>query len=382
MKQYQASHLLSVIRLTFVLVLAGCAAQPPVERQMQVSRTELLSGAALGLDHGMPSVDVDTLAVNDDMRAFLAEHVPQNANDKQKVEHILRAILDNGLRLNYNNFKTLTAEEAFYQREGNCLSFTNLFVALAREVGVDANFQEVDVPPSWSLRGGTYLNNMHLNVVVALTGRKQVVDFDMSSYNVEYHRRVITDRAALAQFHNNMGVYWLGDNEPASAFLHLRKALELGGEKGYMWANLGTLFRREGLHEEAESAFLIAIDIDQNATALSNIARLYDELGEGELAAFYSSQVEIFRRKNPYYLYDLAEKSYAGSDYTEAEHLMLVAIRLRGDEHMFHRLLALSYAQMGQPQKARVSLQRAAGLVTEAGQREHYNHKLELLAGN
>jgi Flp pilus assembly protein TadD len=369
-----------ILALVLVLVVTACATKPPVDRVATISRDELLSGAALGVSPDEQGVEVDVLAINDDMRAFLATHVPPDINDKQKAEAILAGLLEEGLNLRYNNFKTYTAQEAFYQREGNCLSFTNLFVALARAAGVDAKFQEVDIPPSWSVDGSTYMNNKHLNIVVKLTGRNQIIDFDMSSFDLEYYHHSISDQAALAQFHNNLGVYWLGEEDLGRSFLHFRKALNLEGQKGYFWTNLGTLYRRAGFPYRAEAAFLYAVDVDDEATAQSNLARLYDELNEPELSAYYVTQVELFRRKNPYYLYDLAQKAYAQRDYEEVKQLMLVATRRRNDEHTFHRLLGLGYVQTGQLRKAKAQFIRAASLATNDTQREHYNHKLELLA--
>ena len=44
----------------------------------------------------------------DSLRAFLAEQVPTEANRRQKVEAILAALLDDGLKLDYSLFETLT----------------------------------------------------------------------------------------------------------------------------------------------------------------------------------------------------------------------------------------------------------------------------------
>lgn len=379
MKQHNLYRCLAVPCL--VLLMSACVATPPVARELSsLSRAELLSGKVLGLTAQDVISAAPTLAVNDDMRAFLAQHVPEGVSDERKVALILSAILERGLELRYNNFRTLTAEEAFYQREGNCLSFTNLFVALAREAGVRANFQEVDVPPSWTLQGDTYLYNLHVNVLVNMANREQVIDFDITSYNKRYHRRVISDQTALAQYHNNMAVYWLSENEIELAFPHLQFALDVRPHTAYFWTNLGSLYRRGGKLEEAEAAFLVAVDIDNDPTAMSNLSRLYQQLGEPQLAQYYADKTELFRARNPYYLFRLAEKAYAQKDYAQTEKLLEKAIRYRKDEHEFYRLLGLSYLQHGERAKAQRRFKQAAELVDEPAQRERYNHKLHLLA--
>jgi len=378
----------SFIRLLSAVCLAvsmmACVAQPPVQRNVAVTRAELLNGAVFGLEPEAQLPLINLTAVNDDMRVFLKDHVPEHLGDQRKVKLILGAILQDGLLLNYNNFKTYTAREAFYTREGNCLSFTNLFIALAREAGVRVYYQEVDLPPSWSAQGDTFLYNLHINAIVKVQGGPAdlVVDFDMESFETKYDRRRIPDRVALSHYHNNMGVHLMNEGEMVAAFQHFREALRLRPNTGYIWSNLATLYRRAGYLEEAEAAYLAAIDIDSEKSALSNLSRLYSSIGEDELAAYYASRVQLYRRKNPYYQFYLAQQAYAENHYPEAETLLLAAIKRRKDEHKFYRLLGLTYLQMGEVEEAQKHIRQAYDLTDSPKQRKLYNHKLQLLAGH
>lgn len=362
-----------------LLTLAACASQPPLARAPAYSPEQLLQGGQFGLQPE-PIAEVDLLAVNDDMRAFVREHVPdRGVNDRRKVELLLRAILDGGLNLSYNNFRTYTAEEAFYSREGNCMSFTNLFVALAREAGVNAKFQEVEVPPTWAAQGDTWLLNLHINAVIDLPGYEQVVDFNLNDYSRNLHRRELSDREALARYHNNMGVHWLSEGDNERAFMQFKRAIQLRPGTGYFYTNLGTLFRRLGRQTAAESAYLIAIQIDDEPVASSNLARLYDARGDSELARYYRERVELFRTRNPYYLFHLAEEAYARAEYEEAEDLLLGALRQNPRDHEIYRLLGLTHLQLGDNWLAEKRFRQAAELA-EGEALERYNHKLELLA--
>lgn len=369
----------TLITVLALLTLAACAAQPPVERSIAVSRAQLLAGERLGVSPEATLAPVAMTAVNEDMRAFLRQHVPADAGDSQKIHLILQAILQDGLQLRYDNFRTYTAEEAFYSREGNCMSFTNLFVALAREAGVNARYQEVEIPPSWAAEGETWRYNLHINALVKLPHGEQVVDFNLEEYDREFHRRILSDEEALARYHNNMGVHWMVEQEPERALLHLRTALELRPRTAHVWTNLGTLYRRGGDTEAAEAAYLLAIDIGDDAAAHSNLARLYQKMGEAELSAWHRDRVQLFRRKNPYYLYHLAERAYASADYAGARRLLQGAIRRQREEHEFHRLLGLTYLQMGDKKAARERFQQALELSRD-GDQIRYRHKLDLLA--
>ncbi len=361
--------------------LAGCAVAPqPAVLTKNVEVLKLLSGDVFGLGSDDLLQPVDVLAVNDEMRAFLARHTIPGSGDQQKVRAILRGILDNGLRLDYDNFKTYTAAETFEAREGNCLSFTNLFVALAREADVMAYFQEVKVPPAWAYRDDVYLYNLHVNARVDLPTGVQVVDFNLDEYEQEYHTRRLTDHEALARYHSNMGVHYLQRDEYQQSFLHLRQALVLRDYTAHFWTNLGTLYNRAGFPDHAEQSYLEAVELDDEPTAMSNLARLYETQGRLALAADYGQRVRLYRARNPYYLFHLAQEAYAEQRYDEARKLLQKAIRKRDDEHYFYHLLGMTFLQEGQPERAAAQFELAAEWANRAEDRDSYNRKLERLA--
>ena len=370
--------------LSALLALVACAGPGPAPSQaaQAYSRAALLDGSVLGLPPELKPPAPQLLAVNDDMRAFLAEHTPRKANKKQKVEQILRAILDDGLRLDYNLFHTLTAEEAFYTREGNCMSFTNLFVALAREAGIPARFQEVEVPPTWEARNETWLYNKHLNAVVDLPGGSMMVDFAMESFDTEYKRHLLDDEEVQARYHNNMGVHLMMDHEFTSAYLHFSRAVSLAPDTGYFWTNLGSLYRRAGEEAAAEAAYLRAIDVSREPAAMSNLARLYRQQDKENLAVWYEGKVELFRLHNPYYLHELALQAFEAGDYPLAVSRSRSALRLDKAQHEIYRLLGLSYVALGQLDDAGEAFTAAARLAESDEQKAGYSKKIRLLAGH
>jgi len=241
-------------------------------------------------------------------------------------------------------------------------------------------FQEVDVPPNWERRGSTYLYNRHINALVHLPFKsKKAVDFDIAEFDIDYPRRRITDNYATAQYHNNMAVHWLNQDNLKYAYIHLRQAIELYPAAAYFWTNLGSLYRRTGDDIRAEASWLEALKIDDEPSAMSNLARLYVEKNEPVLAAWYEKGVEAHRQKNPFYLFDLGEAAYDAGHYSEATSWLKKAIRLREDEHEFHRLLGLSYLQMGDKKSALRSFYRAERYADGDAQRRHYNQKQRLI---
>ena len=67
---------------------------------------------------------------------------------------------------------TLTASEAFHTRRGNCLTFSNMFVAMARYAGLNAWYREVEIDPEWNSREDTLLVSLHVNAAARTAARK------------------------------------------------------------------------------------------------------------------------------------------------------------------------------------------------------------------
>ena len=149
--------------LWVLAVLAGCSGMPSTAElrsldMPQPTRQQLdqvLSGRAL-LGEAAASVELpaeDIFGLSDEMQQFLDLYVSKRAGDDAKLRQLLRAIFHKGiLGLEYDPFKTYTAGDTFYYQVGNCLSFTVMFVAMARKVGIDVYINEVDVPPIWEMQ--------------------------------------------------------------------------------------------------------------------------------------------------------------------------------------------------------------------------------------
>lgn len=374
------SVMTALLLLALLVALQACAAQPDMAFSQGLASRDLLDGAPFDVADDEQPPAADLLQVDPAMRDFLDERVSPDAGSPEKIRAILHGILDDGLRMEYDNLRTLSAPDAFAARAGNCMSFTNLFIALAREAGLRVRYQEVMLPPNWSDGESTWLYNLHVNAVVDLPGNAtQIVDFNLEDYDHNYPRRLLTDSAGEARHHNNMGVYWMTRDDPRQSFLHFRRAIELAPRTGHFWTNLGTLYRREGHTALAEAAMREAVSRDGEAVAMSNLAKLYERHDQPELAAHYESQVRAFRRQNPYYLYHLAQEAFAAGDAAVAKRHASDAIRKHAGDRRFHDLLAMAELELGNAAAARLSLQRALAL-SNAPQREAYQHKLELLA--
>lgn len=371
--------------LLAAVVLAGCAApgQPEPELgtgrvtpEMVLNQSPLAAGAE---PQDFPEVDI--LEVTPEMAAFIESNIQGARNRYARMKRLIYAIMGNdSFELVYDD-KTRTARQTFEDRHGNCLSFTNMFIAMARYLDIHASYQEVDIPPDWSLAGDSFLFSQHVNVYVDLGADEiRIVDFNIYDFNTTYERRVITDRRARAHYFSNIGVDHMLAGETIDAYMNFRQAILEDATFAPAWINMGILHRRENAPAYAEAAYSQALEIDQfNPVAMSNLASLYDEAGLTQKAQQYRDWVQSHRMKNPYYRYYLARDAVAEGDYHAAIGHLNYAIRHRDNESRFYSLLSVSYLMSGDKRAAERWMKKAEELAVQEADRERYHHKLEWL---
>lgn len=371
--------------LGLATLIAGCTALPrvtPAEEAWLLTGAALhhVDGAALGAD--VPDMD-SLLALTPEMERFAEKAVAGRWTNGGKVRALLEALLSpKQLGLRYDETATYSAAEAFTRVRANCLSFGALFIALARHVGVEADFNEVDVPPVWNMHDtDTLVLYKHVNVLVRTgPGNREVVDFNPEVYDTSYPQRKISDRVAAAQYYNNLAIELLLKNEPVLARRHLVRAISLAPGLSYLWGNLGSAYRRAGQIKAAELAFVKAINVEpSDYVAIGNVARVFAETGQLEIAKRLERRAGHFQKRNPYYRYREALNAFANRDYETAKRHALAAIRLYYKEHRFHFLLGTTYRQLGDQERARQSLDRAIALTSDDDQASRYRREAEML---
>ena len=121
-------------------LLTACA---PVIVHPPESLDALLSGEVLfGETIDVTGLNADeVLSLDDEIRAYVNSKVAGLPHAKSRLRNLLGGMIDDGLlSLDYDQNLTYTARETFHKRQGNCLSFSNLFVAMARVADLDVNF--------------------------------------------------------------------------------------------------------------------------------------------------------------------------------------------------------------------------------------------------
>lgn len=314
----------------------------------------------------LPAVDLDALPP-ELIRAASEIHLanPSSMARAQALHHrLLGTVESGGFGIDYRaTHPTLPPAQAFEARQVNCLSYTLIYVAMARRMDLRAEVNDVILPPAWDMRegGNTMMLLRHVNAKVGLRdGDDLIVDLEMQRYNPTYRQQTITGRRVEALYYSNRGMEILAQGDTLGAFLYMRRALALDPGRSYIWNNLGNLYFRNQRLLDAETAYLQGLSRDARDLSLtSNLGTLYRTLGEHDRADHFRALAAEYRDSNPYFAYTQALQALDQGELDEAEALALDAIRKLNTEPRFYALAAQVYQQLGDAAKA-ADMQRQA----------------------
>lgn len=364
-----------------LLLLTGCSGMSPAP-ESPIDLPWLLSGEALFAEPvelgALP--DDDILGLETELRGYLAQVAP-GESPQQRLVALLRGFENREFTVQYQADRTLTASETYRQQQGNCMAFTVMMVAMARELGADAYFNQVEVPPVWEHEEShTFVVYRHINMVSETSRGRRVVDFNLAAYDPVYDQRKLSDTEAFGQYYSNRGLEWMQQGDMRQAFLYLRKALALRPQSGDLWANLGAFYSRNRQPLAAEQSYLQALQLQHNHTiAISNLERLYRQQQRFDLADHYADKARIHREQNPYYLYYQARNAYDHGDYKVAKRQLKRALWQYQNDHRFHFLMGLTSYRLGDIEDSREHFTAAFSLADNPGTQQAYNRKLEYL---
>jgi len=353
-----------------LLAAGGCIMQSPFKLNGTLEYEEsLLTGERV---FGGPIVpaEVHEAAIHEpsaDMLAYIDRTVRGKGLASQRFRDLFSGLTRDGyFESVYSANSTLTAAETFSAGGGNCLSYTNMFVALARAADLDARYQIVEVPPTWDADAGFLIRYTHINVLLKNVrldhqpGHDVVVDFNIVHPDPEYPRKVVSDEYAESLFYANKSVNALRDKRPRESFAYLRRAIEIAPENVDLWINLGAFYATQGDFASSIEAYDVALQIEpRSKPAYSGLARSYANAGNQELAALYDAKVRNYRDRNPYYHYAMAQAAFENADFESSLRFINTAIDLRRRIARFHFLKGLVEHQLGDTEAARESLERA-----------------------
>ena len=310
--------------------LTGCASSGnldngPIDRDRLV---KLLKNR--GLD---PHQVVLPYGLTDEMRRWVREAVPNKYNEEERLDRLRDALLaDRNLAIEYTWGYTGTAAEVFQYRRANCLAFTNLFLGMARELGIPVYFLAVENVETYRKEGNLVVISDHIAVGYGEGPGRKIYDFSEEPEDDLRFVRKISDLRGIAMFHSNRGAEALQAGAVTDAISWLDLAVTIDDSLSSAWVNYGVARRRSGAVAQAETFYKKAIELDPRVySAYHNLAALLrTESRLSEAEAFETALAEA-PSHNPYTYLSLGD-------------LSLEAGRLQDAERFYRRAVSLSDA--------------------------------------
>jgi len=346
--------------LSTSLLLGGCASLGDAYIEDREHLALVLESR--GLEAEKPILPFE---LNEEMRRFAHETAPSQLPALQKLELLRTRLLDQSqMKVTYSWGYTGTAEEVFVNREANCLAFTNLFVGLAREVGVKVFFLAVNNVESYRKEGDLVVVSDHVAVGYGDSSTSlSVYDFSEHDAIAASDRRFvkkISDLTAIAMFYSNRGAEALRTGLMDAAVKWTHAAVLIDPDLANGWVNYGVALRRQKYLVQAEEAYRRAIQIDPSLySAFNNLAALLRQVGRESEAKAYEDTLLRGPSQNPFTYLSLGDLSLRTGRYDEADRFYRKAAGLG-------RQNAEAYAALGQLAVLRGDLRAARRMLKKA----------------
>ncbi len=358
------------LRLTWILILGlgtACASAPPQVAEIPLDQRVWQRGVS-------PETVLIPFQLDDEMSRWAHRAAPAELPPSERLESLAMALLSDGeMTLEYSWGFTGTARQVFETRQANCLAFTNLFLAMAREVGVPVYFLAVETE-TFRRQGEFVVISDHIAVGHGPGPEIQMYDFSQRQSDELRRVRRIDDLTALAMFHSNRGAEALQREHWKDALDSLRLAVRLQPELASGWVNLGVARRRVGDYDGAEVAYRRALEIDPMVYAsYQNLASLLRFQGRDEEAQQFADALQRTPNRNPFTYISLGDISLRSGRFAEARRFYKRAVNLNREQ-------AESYAALGQLALMRGDLDTARRMLRKARRLDDDNARTLRLA--
>jgi len=328
-----------------------------------------------------PPTPAEIMALPDPLRQqFHARVLSTPRGSEQRLRRMVEFLFSpDDLGMSYDIDANHTIAEAYATRKANCLSFTLLAIALAREAGLQAYGQQIDETLAWRQEQDTLYRTHHVNAGVLIQHRQLTVDVAWDQVIARKPPRRISDTRLLVHYYNNRAADLLEAGRLDDALRYASVAKTLDPAYAVTWSNTGVLHLRHGDPVKAEQHYLHALQLNpQDPGALSNLAAHYQRTGNTAAAARLQARLQRVQAMDPFHHFLLGVRHEREGDFEQAVRDYRQAIKLFPDEHRFHFGLARVYFQMGDNRRAGKALARAEHL-SEGDHRQLYHAKLDAL---
>lgn len=348
---------LLVLALTAALLLGSCGSSlvPPPSHDEVVAEMQ-----ARGVDPGDIVIPNE---LTEDMKRWVLQSVPEFGADEERLNFLLTGLLSSRrMGIEYEGGYTGTSKEVFASKQANCLSFSALFVAMARHAGIPAYYLRVGDLDGYEQHGDLIIVSGHITAGYGDVLNRQVLEFNLGpGINYDYRRaEPISDITAIALYYTNRAAELILAGELEKAIEEADTALRLDPKLAIAWVNRGVGLRRMGKWEEAEASYRKALVYRPNfVTAYQDLEAVLRLQGRDEEAEQVAAVIADLGTRNPFHLIRLGDDSLSRGRSDDARRYYRRALRLKRDSPEPYAAMGLAELVRGDEEEAERWLLRA-----------------------
>jgi len=308
----------SQLAVAVVLILAsGCATTSGDHRSITDQWIDQARAEGLVLEA--------PLRVSPQTRSLVRDKVGYAGTEKARLLKVVRFLADgDGLNFQYQTQSSLSAEKAYAAKRGDCMSYANLLVALARSLDVPVRYVRItQLPVTWEARG-RFFESSHMAVALgreAAWDQAAIVDFGSvhtSPWRFSLYDDV-PDTEAFVLFQNNVAVQRMLAGDTTTAEHILRFFNQRAPDVPEVPNNLSLVLMQTGREREAMDLLVASVQRFPHFRPLyANAVQAAHRVGNEALATELEARGRELLEDEPAWNFNEGMRSYHAGAYSTA----------------------------------------------------------------
>ena len=371
----------SIASLLLCLLLAACASEPVVmEKPQSLFNDAMFAAPSMHIDAA------DIFAVSSEMQYFLDHDVGRTALSDGKVDALVNALYNKSRRrFAYDSVQTRDAAEVFHLRSGNCLSYTIMTAAFAKQLRLPIQFHTVSFGDIWDRNDNIEFLIGHVNLTIgehSVTSRDPAKLIDFGAFENASGEILddIGEDIIVAMYMNNRAAEALAKGQLDDAYWWARAAMEYAPEFLSAYNTMGVIYSRHNNLAQAEQVFRRVLEREpDNVSAMSNQVQALASLGRINESRRLAQRLAEIQPNPPYFFFNRGLAAMKSGDYSEAKIEFTKEVNRASYNHQFHFWLALANYYLGNVDETRKQLTIAMQNSPNTAQHDLYAAKLEMM---
>lgn len=257
--------------------------------------------------------------------SLVREKVGYAGTEKARLLKVVRFLAEmDGLAFQYQTQSSFTAEKAFQARRGDCMSYANLLVALARTLDVPVRFVRItELPVTWEA-GGRFFESSHMAVAMGrYNAWDQSVVVDFGNVHTSPWRFAlyddVPDEEAFVLFQNNVAVQRMLAGDMGTAERMFRFLHHHSPRTPEVPNNLSLVLLHNGKDREALDLLEASVEqFPRFRPLFANAVQAARHIGDEELAKTLEARGRELLEDEPAWNFNQGMRSYHARSYSTA----------------------------------------------------------------